>query len=253
MTGQQFYQDATVYDVADDKIGTIQAYDPQGGYLTVQKGFLFHKDLYIPVNSVQRTDDDGSVYLTLHKDDLADERYSMAPTSGAALQDAYVQTTTETQVQTSPPAPVQTGRRQEALSTANDTISVPVFEEELVVGKQQTEQGQVHLHKDVVAEQQTVSVPLQQERVYVDRVTVTDQSGVDVADAFQSRDIEVPVMGEQAVVGKQTHVVEEVRLHKDMVTENQQVTDTVRKEHVTVEEIDTPRTQTGTPKQKKRR
>jgi uncharacterized protein YrrD len=50
MTGQQFYEGATVTDMAGEKIGTLHAYDPQGGYITVQKGFLFHKDLYIPVS-----------------------------------------------------------------------------------------------------------------------------------------------------------------------------------------------------------
>ncbi len=240
MTQQQFYQDATVNDMAGDKIGTIQAFDPQAGYLTVQKGFLFHKDLYIPVSAVHNVDQDGTVILKLSKDDLNDDRYSQEPTGGAAMQDAYAQTATTT-AQTAP-AP-QAPRRQTATS-ADDTINVPVYEEELVVAKRQEEQSQVHLHKDIVTEQQTVSVSLQQEHVYVDRVAVTDQTPVDMADAFQSRDIEVPVMGEKVIVGKQVQVVEEVRLHKDVVTENQQVTDTVRKERVTVEgDVSTTTTQ----------
>jgi uncharacterized protein YrrD len=61
MTGQQFYEGATVNDMAGEKIGTLHAYDPQGGYITVQKGFLFHKDLYIPVGAVQHTDAEGNV------------------------------------------------------------------------------------------------------------------------------------------------------------------------------------------------
>jgi len=32
----------------------------------VQKGFLFHKDLYIPLSQVQGTDADGTIHLSLH-------------------------------------------------------------------------------------------------------------------------------------------------------------------------------------------
>lgn len=68
-------------------------------------------------------------------------------------------------------------------------------EEELVVGKQVEEQGRVHVHKDVVSEQQTVSVPLQQERVTVERVAYSGDPAAS-GDAFVERDIDVPVMGE---------------------------------------------------------
>ncbi len=139
---------------------------------------------------------------------------------------------------------VQTARQAPQPTQQTGDIRVPVYEENLVVGKREEEQGRVHLRKDVVEEQKTVSVPLQQERVYVDRVAVTDGGATNATDAFQSRDIEVPVMGEEAVVGKQVHEVEEVRLHKDVVTENQQVSDTVRKERVIVEGAET-QTRTG--------
>jgi len=133
---------------------------------------------------------------------------------------------------------------QAAQQTTDDDIRVPVYEEELVVGKRQVETGRVRLHEDVVEEQKTVSVPLQQEHVSVDRVAVTDGSGVNAADAFQSKDIDVPVMGEEAVVNKQVREVEEVRLHKEVVTENEQVGATVRKERVSIDG-DVSNVQTG--------
>jgi uncharacterized protein (TIGR02271 family) len=241
MTSQQFYQDATVYDTADEKIGTVQAYDPQGGYITVQKGFLFHKDLYIPVNAVQRTDAEGNVRLSLHKDDLADERYDNPPTGSAMSEDSAARTatvaatTTTTHTQQAPPAP----RQVQATMRDDDTIRVPVFEEELVVGKQREEMGRVHLHKDVVQEQQTVSVNLRHEEVTVERVPITGQtSQADLQNAFQDQVIEVPVMGEEAIVGKQMHQTEEVRLHKDATQVHEQVGGTVRKERVVVDGVE---------------
>ncbi len=243
MTGQQFYEGATVTDMAGEKIGTLHAYDPQGGYITVQKGFLFHKDLYIPVSAVQNTDAEGNVQLSLHKDDLSDSRYDSAPTgatSGAMDDDSYAQTATVAETTTTTTRAQVQPARATAQTMTDDTINVPVFEEELVVGKQQEEMGRVHLHKDVVSEQQTVSVNLRHEEVTVERVPFTGRtSQADLQNAFQDQVIEVPVMGEEAVVGKTMHQTEEVRLHKDATQVQEQVSGTVRKEHVTVDETDT--------------
>jgi len=243
MTGQQFYEGATVTDTAGEKIGTLHAYDPQGGYITVQKGFLFHKDLYIPVSAVQNTDAEGNVQLSLHKDDLSDSRYDSAPTgatSGAMDDDSYAQTATVAETTTTTTRAQVQPARAPAQTMTDDTINVPVFEEELVVGKQQEEMGRVHLHKDVVSEQQTVSVNLRHEEVTVERVPFTGRtSQADLQNAFQDQVIEVPVMGEEAVVGKTMHQTEEVRLHKDATQVQEQVSGTVRKEHVTVDETDT--------------
>ncbi len=124
-------------------------------------------------------------------------------------------------------------------TVADGDIRVPVYEEQLVVGTQQEETGRVHLHKDVVQEQASIPVTLRREEVTVERVAVTGQARqTDLQNAFQDQDIEIPVMGEAAIVGKQAHVVEEVRLHKDATQEQQQVTGTVRKERVIVEETD---------------
>jgi stress response protein YsnF len=43
------------------------------------------------------------------------------------------------------------------------------------------------------------------------------------------------VMGERLIVGKETHVVEEVHIYKHQVTEQQQVSGMLRKEHLRVD------------------
>lgn len=240
MTNQQFYQDATVYDAAGEKIGTVHEYDPQGGYITVQKGFLFHKDLYIPVSAVQSTDADGNVYLSLSKDDLAGDRYANPPAGGTAA-DSYAQgaTVTETTTTRVQAAPQPARRQDQPTAQTGDNINVPVYEEELVAGKRQEQIGDVRLHKDVVTEQETVPVTLRREEVTVERVPMSGQANqADLQNVFQNEDIDVPVMGEEAIVGKQVHETEEVRLHKQGVTEQQQVSDTVRRERVTVDGTD---------------
>lgn len=201
MTGPQFYQGAAVYDADDQQIGTLQTHDAKTGSLLVQKGAFFHKDLRLPVSTVQHSNAQGGIYLSLRKSDLEDSRYDVA-----------------------------------AIHTGTDIV-VPKYEEELVVSKRQEQVGDVHLHKDVVQEQQTVPVSLRRDEVTVERRPVQgkDVDPATVRDAFKDEDIDVPVMAEQAVVGKQVRETEEVRLHKESVTEQKQVTDTVRKEDVTIE------------------
>ncbi len=114
-------------------------------------------------------------------------------------------------------------------------IRVPEYQEELVAGKQQEQLGEVHVHKSVVEEQQTVSAPVTHEELDVERVPVHNQVQDAPADAFQERDINIPLQGEQLVAGKQVVEAEEVRLHKRDVTEQEQVSGTVRKEQVTID------------------
>jgi len=63
----------------------------------------------------------------------------------------------------------------------------------------------------------------------------TDPAAGAFADAFTERDIEILLMGEEVTMGKRTRVSGEIRLHTERVTQQREVTDTVRKERVTIE------------------
>ncbi len=229
---QQFANGATVYDTTGEKIGSLREYNQQDGYIMVEKGWLFPKDFYVPLTAVQGTDDNGDILLSLHKDDLQGDLFDSPPVEGTTGIGSYGQTAATTETTR---VPAQSMPSSATTQTGSEEIVMPVREEELVVGKRQQEEGRVHIHKDVVTEQESIPVTLHQERVTVERVPVTGQADVDTTDAFQERDIDVPVMGEEAVVGKQVRVSEEVRLHKDVVTEQQQVSGTTRREDVTVD------------------
>ncbi len=132
---------------------------------------------------------------------------------------------------------VVAGQVVENSQRASDEVRIPVREEELVTGTQVEEQGRVHDHKNVVTEQQTLNVPVQREQVSVERVPIARAAEtVDASGARQEGDIEVPVMGEEVETSKHAHVVEEVRLHKDTVTEQEQFGGTVRREQVSFED-----------------
>jgi hypothetical protein len=58
-----------VYDLDGKDIGRVYQFDPVSGWIEVEKGVLFPKDLFIPVTAVEYLDNDG-VHLRVTKDVL---------------------------------------------------------------------------------------------------------------------------------------------------------------------------------------
>lgn len=121
------------------------------------------------------------------------------------------------------------------LDQGQGELKVPVYEEQLNVGKRQVELGEVELQKTVTQEQVSVPVELRREEVHVQEVDVPDRPVQPGEATFQEGTIRVPVRGEEAVVAKQAVVTGEVVVNKGVVAEKQQISDTVRKEQVTVD------------------
>jgi uncharacterized protein (TIGR02271 family) len=117
-------------------------------------------------------------------------------------------------------------------------IRVPIHEERLEVEKRQGELGSVDVRKEVTTEEVSVPVELRHEEVTVDRVDVKDRPVApgELDNAFQEGTIRVPVRGEQAVVEKEAVVTGEVVIDREVETERQTISDTVRKERVDVDE-----------------
>lgn len=233
MSGQQYVEGTTVFDAAGEKVGTVSEHNIQGGYLVVHKGWLFPRDLYVPLSAVGRSDDDG-IYLNMYKDELKNQDWDEPPAS--AGMNAGTTTPSGTAAVEPPGSALDMGQPGPHQTAAREgDVAVPVREEELTVQKQRGEAGRVHLHKDIVEEPQSVDVPVTREQVTVERMPRQGAAGDVGPDAFQERDIEVPVMGEEVTAEKRAKVGEEVHLHKQQVTENQRFSDTVRKEHVNIE------------------
>jgi uncharacterized protein (TIGR02271 family) len=115
-------------------------------------------------------------------------------------------------------------------------------EESLRVGKTETEAGRVRLRKYVTTEQETHTVPVRKERAVLESEPVTDAnignatSGPDLSD----EEHEVVLNEEHVTVDKTVTPVERVRLGTETVTEQETVTEDVRKEHIETEgDIDT--------------
>jgi uncharacterized protein (TIGR02271 family) len=116
--------------------------------------------------------------------------------------------------------------------TTDDAMTLS--EERVDVGTQQVEAGRARLRKYVVTENVTETVPVSHEEVRVTREPITDANVGSAMDgpAISEEEHEVTLHAERPVVEKEAVPVERVRLDTETVTEQQQVSETVRKEQV---------------------
>jgi uncharacterized protein (TIGR02271 family) len=107
-------------------------------------------------------------------------------------------------------------------------------EEELRVGTERRESGRARLRKHVVTEDVTKTVPVQREEVRVEREPITGDNVDDALDgpALSEEEHEVVLHEEAPVIDKQTVPKERVRMTKDTRTDEETVSDEVRKERI---------------------
>jgi uncharacterized protein (TIGR02271 family) len=119
---------------------------------------------------------------------------------------------------------------------------IPVVEEQLVVGKREVERGGVRVRSYVSERPVHEQVRLREEEVHVERRPVDQSIDSLQGDAFRERTIDVTATAEEAVIGKDARVVEEVVVSKTSGERTQEIDDTVRRTEVEVD--DTTRSST---------
>ena len=224
------------------KVGQVYLDNETGNpsWVTVKTGWFGSSESFVPLD--QATADGSTVTVPYDKAKVKDaphhevdaelspeeeqdlyRYYGLAHSAGTG--DAQYDTTrTETAVDTAPAA-ARTGSADGYITRS---------EEQLRVGTRQVETGRARLKKFVVTEQQTVTVPVSHEEVTLVREPIAEGS---VTDAVIGDDVvEVVLTEDQVVVDKQAVAVEKIKLNTETVTEQQQVTEAVRKEQI---ELDT--------------
>jgi len=136
------------------------------------------------------------------------------------------------------------GTRTETAGTVGRDTSGPTTddamtrsEERLDVSTRSEEVGRARLRKYVVTENVTTTVPVTREEVRIEREPITDANVGDAMDgpAISEEEHEVTLHAERAVVNKEAVPVERVRLDKTTVTEQEQVSEGLRKEEIELE------------------
>ena len=122
--------------------------------------------------------------------------------------------------------------RLAAARASGNQDEITLAEERLRVGTQRVESGRVRLRKFVTTEQVSTTVPVTREEVRIERQPIT--GGTTAGTTLGNEEVEVVLHEERPVVQKEVVATERVRVDVDQVTENVQVTDSVRKEDIEV-------------------
>jgi uncharacterized protein (TIGR02271 family) len=241
MTEAYDWNGRTVVDSDGDKIGKVdQIYyandDGTPEWLTVNTGLFGTKTNFVPIDGSRPSGEDIQVAYT--KDQVKD-----AP---GVDPDGELSQTEERELWTHYGLEYG-GEHQhtdhDIAGAGHDTSgpdtddAMTRSEEEVSVGTRSQEGGRARLRKYVVTEQVTKTVPVRKEMATLETEPITD-ANVDAATAgkdISEEEHEVVLSEEQVVVDKQVVPKERVRLGKETVTTDQEVTEEVRKERIETE------------------
>ena len=258
------YRGRDAIDANGEKIGSIDEIyeDTETGkpeWLAVKTGLFGSKVSFIPL--AEATESTDGIRVPYTKDQVkdapnADADNGLSQEEERRLYSHYGLPYSEMSSDTGLPeggtagtATTTTGRTGDPTPTGtpgvvgNDTSgpetdqAMTRSEEELRVGTQRQETGRVRLRKHIVSENVSTTVPVEREQVRVEREPITDANvgAATEGPALSEEEHEVVLHEETAVVDKEVVPKERVRLDKDVTTEQQRVSDEVRKEQIEVD------------------
>lgn len=231
----------TAFDIDGDKIGEVEyCYldndTDQPEWAAVKTGLITAKSRMVPL--MDATMNAEGLHLAFSKDQVKgapelDLEVDLTEAEEAQLFDHYGLRYSEAESDTGLPA----GRESPSPAPATDD-AMTRSEEELHVGTVRREAGRARLRKYVVTENVTTTVPVRREEVRVEREPISE-SNIDaaMASAALSEEVhEVVLHQEEPVVGTETVPKERVRLSKETLATEEQVSADLRKEQIEIEE-----------------
>jgi uncharacterized protein (TIGR02271 family) len=249
--GENIGKIADVYESTDGGGGTFATvttglFGGGSSFFPLDAAELRGDDVVVPyskafVKDAPRVENDEE--LTAPEEQRLFEYYSQGGHTGTTTAATTTQTTGTQDF---------TGDRENVHGTVGHDTSGPTTdnamtrsEEQLRVGTERVEAGRARLRKYVTTETETRTVPVSKETVHVEREPITDANMPNAMSgpAISEEEHEVILTEERPVVQKEAVPVERVRLDKDTVTENVQVTEEVRKEQI---DMDGATERTGT-------
>ena len=247
-----------LYDSSGDKIGSINEIylDAETGapeWALVNTGMFGSKSTFVPLRDA--TDEGGTVRVPYDKGQVKDAPKmdpdgELSQEQEAELYRHYGLDYSESRSDSGLPeggAGATTGTdtdRTDATGTVGHDTSGPTTddamtrsEEELHVGTTQQESGRARLRKYVVEDEVTQTVPVKREEVRIEREPVTDANAGAATDgpAISEEEHEVVLHEEEVVAEKRAVPKERIRMDKETVTDEEHVSETVRKEQVDVD------------------
>lgn len=121
--------------------------------------------------------------------------------------------------------------------------TIKLYEERLIASKTRVKTGEVTVGKHIETETQRVSVPIEKERVIIERVTPTDAGRVVSPSEINFQEGEVArieVYEETPDIHKEAFVREEVRVRKVVEQDTVEAQETIRREELDINTQGTP-------------
>lgn len=119
--------------------------------------------------------------------------------------------------------------------------SLNVVEENLQVGKREVETGGVRMRSRIIEKPVEEHLRLREEHVSVERNAVNRPANEADMAAFKDSGIKMVEHAEVPIVNKEARVVEEVKLHKETNMHDETIRETVRKQDVDIDKLDSDR------------
>jgi len=250
MTDAYQWQGRTMVGTDGEKLGKISEIyeDPATGkpeWATVSSGLFGSKSNFVPLAGASAQGEDIRAQVT--KDQVKDAPGveadgELSEQEERRLFEHYnVPYTTDgsTTAQGAPADGYETTAAEDGHDTSGPTTddAMTRSEEELSIATRQREAGRARLRKYVVTEMVTKTVPVTHEEVTIEREPITDANRDDALDgpAISEEEHEVVLHEDEVVVDKQAVAKERVRLGTETVTEDEQVSEEIRKEQIETE------------------
>jgi uncharacterized protein (TIGR02271 family) len=249
------WRDQDLHGSDGEKIGRIEeiyldAETREPEWALVTTGLFGTKQSFVPLREASKSGDGVTVPYdksTVKDAPTMDPDGQLSQDEEAALYQHYGMEYGESQSGSGLPEGETTTDRgtTEGYDTSGPTTddAMTRSEEELSVGTAKREAGRVRLQKYVVEEEVTQTVPVRREAVRVEREPITEANIGDATEGpeISSEEHEVVLHEETPVTEKRVVPKERVRLDTDVQTEDRQVSDTVRKEQIDVDDDSTRR------------
>jgi uncharacterized protein (TIGR02271 family) len=254
MTHAYEWHGRDLVDRHGDKVGTVEELyvdeltdEPE--WAAVRTDLLGQKLSFVPIQDAEPSG--GQVRVPFEKDQVKDApriepEEELTPQEEATLYAHYGMAYSERRSdRTRPEASTERdsddrtrapGDRDPRRSTTDDAMTRS--EEELRVGAARRQRGRARLRKYVVTEHVEKTVPVRREEVRVEREPITEDN-VDQAlsgPEITEQEHEVVLHEEVPVVEKRVVPKERIRLRKETVTEEAEISEEVRKEQIEAED-----------------
>lgn len=234
-------QGADVYSTDGEKIGSVEEVlvDEQTGqpeWIGLGTGFFGTKRVLVPVEGTEPTDDGLRVPYSKGQVKEAPEfdAERISQDDEARLYAHYGLEYSDAASDTGlPVGRAGVASKDQARDTGEASPSVTRSEEELRVGKRETEAGRLRIHKWTETEQVDVPVEVRREKA---RVTREPVEGSVSDEEIGDDELEVTLREEEPVVEKQAVAKERIGIEKDVETDTETVTAELRKERVDIDE-----------------